>query len=93
MKCVYIQPTYSDIGNLGGTRLDGRVDRRPVVSLGGAAAALGAKMDVNGEEVEAERCGPVGNERLAGGVPGTVGGIDATRVVADERKVSSFVYC
>lgn len=42
-------------------------------------------MDVDGEEVETERRGPVSNERLAGGVPCAVSGIDAAGVVAVKR--------
>lgn len=74
--------TYSDCGDLACAALNGRVDWWSRVPLSRTAASLGAKMDVDSKQIEAEFCLPLCNKRLATRVPETVCRVNTARVEA-----------
>lgn len=82
LQALYWKRTDRDAGDLAGPVLDGLVDWWSCISLGGAAAALGAQVKVHSEQVEAELGLPMCDERFAGFSPDGVGRIDASRVQA-----------
>ena len=76
----YQEGTDSNGGNLRCSGLNWRVHWWPSVTLGGTAAIFRAEVNVDGKEVLSPLGLPVGDKRLASGIPSRIKRIDAARV-------------